>query len=324
MSLVIDRSTPFVRRLTESLHFLKMSGVFYCRSEFKAPWGVEVPAFPDHLFFHVVMEGECFISVEHRKHIKLKAGDLVLGAHGARHVLCDSAKSKVHNLFDLPSEQISERYEILKFGGEGQSCNILCGVLRVDNPYARHLVKLLPAVINIDIEKFPHADWLKSAVQMIFLEARELKVGGETVVTHLADILVIQVIRAWIEQSPTESQGWLGAMSDPELGRVLSLIHNDPSRSWTIAQLAKKAGMSRASLAARFSETVGEPVIQYLTRWRMHLARAELEQGKVKSGDLAARLGYQSEAAFRRAFKRFTGMNVGEVKRTSASRSVKF
>jgi AraC-like DNA-binding protein len=150
-------------------------------------------------------------------------------------------------------------------------------------------------------------------------EAKELRPGGETVITRLSDILVIQAIRSWIEQDSDARSGWLGALQDRQIGTAIALIHRDPARPWTVSSLAAEAAMSRSAFAARFTELVGEPAMHYVARWRMHVARSWLEDEDVGLGEMAGRLGYQSEAAFSRAFKRFIGVPPGSVRRRAAS-----
>ena len=136
-------------------------------------------------------------------------------------------------------------------------------------------------------------------------------------ITRLGDILVIQAIRAWIESDPAAQTGWLGALQDPQIGRAISLIHRDPARDWTVASLADELAMSRSAFAARFTDLVGEPVMRYVARWRMHLAVATLKDEDATVGELADRLGYRSEAAFSRAFKRVMGASPGAFRRSA-------
>ena len=150
-------------------------------------------------------------------------------------------------------------------------------------------------------------------------EARTLRPGGETVITRLADVLVIQAIRSWLARDPAARTGWLGALQDEQIGRAITLIQRDPARPWTIASLAYEVAMSRSAFAARFSQLVGEPPMHYVTRWRMHLALTWLKEDRATLGELALRLGYQSEAAFSRAFKRCMGVPPGAVRRSPAA-----
>jgi transcriptional regulator GlxA family with amidase domain len=149
---------------------------------------------------------------------------------------------------------------------------------------------------------------VQATLGLIAAETIEPRPGGEAVVTRLADILVIQTIRAWIETDPGAQVGWLGALRDERIGRALTLVHADPAREWTVASLAREVAMSRSAFAARFTELVGVPVLRYLTEWRMQLAQSRLEVESTTVAAVAAELGYGSEAAFARAFKRVSGV----------------
>lgn len=304
--------------LGQALHLLRMSGVFYTRSEFSAPWGLALPPMPDCLMFHVVTAGRCWLEVDGTETRLLQPGDLALVPHGKGHRLVSEPGNAADGLFDLPREQVSERYEVLRLGGGGTAASMVCGAVRFDHPAAQHLVALLPAVITVDAWNSPQMEWIHSALRLMAAEARELRPGGETVITRLADILVVQAIRSWIADDPAAQTGWLGALQDRHIGRALVLIHRHPEREWTVASLASEVAMSRSAFAARFSELVGEPAMHYLARWRMNTALAWLREGDATLGELAGRLGYQSEAAFSRAFKRFIGVAPGAIRRARA------
>ena len=301
--------------LGEALHFLRMSGTFYARSELTAPWGVAIPAFQDSMMFHVVTTGRCWVDVPDGEAHLLQAGDLALVPHGEGHRLVSDPDATVADLFSLPRVEVSDRYELLRHGGGGAATTLICAVVRFQHPAARQLLALLPRIIRVGEGRSPQFEWLQSTLRLMADEARELRPGGETVVTRLADILIIQSIRAWIERDPAAQTGWLGALRDPRIGRALSLIHGDPARAWTVAALAGAAAMSRSAFAARFTALVGEPALQYVTRWRMHVALQRLKEGDGPLADLADRMGYQSEAAFSRAFKRVVGISPGAVRR---------
>jgi len=303
--------------LGEALHFLRMSGVFYCSSEFTEPWALALPAMQGTLMFHVVTSGRCWLEVEGGDRRLLQAGDLALVPHGQGHQLASESGVRAAGLFDLPREQISERYEILRHGGGGAATRLVCGAVRFDHPAAHHLVTLLPRMITVEAWVSPETDWIQSTLRFMAAEARELRPGGETVITRLADILVIQAIRSWIAQDPAAQNGWLGALQDKQIGRAISMIHRDPSRSWTVASLANEVAMSRSAFAARFTQLVGEPVMHYAARWRMDVALRLLREDRLPIGDLAGRLGYESEAAFSRAFKRFIGVSPGAARRNT-------
>jgi AraC-like DNA-binding protein len=308
-----------VEPLGEALHFLRLSGTFYCRSEFTAPWALALPAMKNCLMFHVVTSGRCWLEVEGAGRLLLQPGDLALVPHGEGHRLTSGPGVPPARLFDLPREQVSERYEILRHGGGGAATSLICGAVRFDHPAAHHLVTLLPRTISVEAWTSPEMEWIQSTVRLIAAEAKELRPGGETVITRLADILVIQAIRSWIERDPAAQTGWLGALQDKQIGRAISLIHREPARPWTVASLAAEVAMSRSAFAARFTERVGEPAMHYVARWRMHVALSWLKEDDAPLGDLASRLGYQSEAAFSRAFKRFIGVSPGAARRNDAA-----
>jgi transcriptional regulator GlxA family with amidase domain len=157
-------------------------------------------------------------------------------------------------------------------------------------------------------------DWIQSTLRMLAAEARDMRPGGETMITRLADILVIHAIRYWIAHAPSQQTGWLGALHDPQIGPVISKIHRYPARPWTLESLAGEAFMSRSAFSARFTELVGESAMHYVTRWRMNHARSRLQEAATVA-EVAVSLGYESEAAFNRAFKRHLGITPGVAKR---------
>lgn len=306
---------PSADPLGEALHFLRMRGVFYCRCQFTNPWALALPAFEDCMMFHVVTAGECRIEVHGAPTKLLRPGGLALVPHGRGHRLASAAGLEAARLFDLPREQVGERYELLHHGGGGDATTVICGVVRFDHAAARQLIGLLPRLIEVDVWSAPEAEWLQSTLRLMAAEATAPRAGGETVITRLADILVIQSIRAWIERAPDGQFGWLSALRDPQIGRAIALIHRDPSANWTLQALAAAVGMSRSAFAARFTALVGEPAMQYATRWKMQTARIWLQETTEPLSWVADRLGYQSDAAFSRAFKRTVGVAPGALRR---------
>ena len=301
--------------LGESLHFLHMCGVFYTRSELAAPWGLALPPLPDCLMFHVVTSGSCWLVVDGEEPRLLKPGDFALVPHGEGHQLLSEPGEPATDLFDIPREHVSERYEILRHGQDGEVTSLICGAVNFQHPAARHLVSLLPNLISIDTWSSPQMEWFQSTLRLMAAEARELHPGGETIITRLADILVIQAIRSWMADNPFGQTGWLGALQDKQIGRAILAIQRDPSRTWTVELLAEEVAMSRSAFAARFKKLVGESPMQYLAEWRMNVAATWLKEQELSVGELASRLGYQSEAAFSRAFKRSIGVSPGLFRR---------
>lgn len=301
----------------EALHFLRMSGTFYCRSEFTAPWGLALPAMPHCLMLHVLTAGQCWLETDDSEPLQLQPGELTLVPHGQGHRLTSELGVSAAPLFDLPRESVSERYEVLRHGGGGAPTSLICAAIRFDHPAAHQLLRLLPRVIRVDTSNSAQKDWMQSTLRFIEAEAQALRPGGETVITRLADILVIQAIRAWLEHDSRAQTGWLAALQDKQIGRAITLIHRAPAQAWTLQALASEVAMSRSAFAARFTELVGEPAMHYLARWRMYTAVSWLEEQDIGIADLAGRLGYQSEAAFSRAFKRLIGISPGAVRRNA-------
>ncbi len=309
----------FADPLGETLHLLRLTGTLYCRSELSAPWGVDLPPFRDCMMFHVVTAGRCWLEVKGEAPRLLQQGSLALVPHGLGHRIRSDASADAEPLFDIPVERVSDRYEIMRFGGAGELTHLTCGVVRFDHVAARQLIALLPRVLQINSWDEEDGSWLQSTLRFIAREARTLRPGGETVITHLADILIIQAIRSWIDSAPEAESGWLAALRDRQVGSALAAIHREPDRNWTVATLAREVGMSRSGFSARFTSLVGEPAMRYLTRWRMQLARQHLLETTEPLAVLADRLGYKSEAAFSRAFKREFGAAPGSVRHAGVS-----
>lgn len=267
--------------------------------------------------FHVVTAGRCWLDVEGDEPRLLQQGSMALVPHGTGHCVRSSPTAEAEPLFDIPVEKVSDRYEIMRYGGAGELTHLTCGVVRFDHVAGQQLIALLPRVLQIDTWDDDEGSWLQSTLRFITREARELRPGGETVITHLADILIIQAIRSWIDSAPEADSGWLAALRDKHVGKALAAIHREPEKDWSVASLAKEVGMSRSGFSARFTQLVGESAMRYLTQWRMQLARVQLQETSESLSVLADRLGYQSEAAFCRAFKRVFGVPPGSVRHAS-------
>ena len=268
--------------------------------------------------FHVVTSGRCWLEVDGAERAAARSPATSRWCRTARgHRLRQRARGRGAGAVRPAARRaVSDRYEILRHGGGGAPTSLVCGAVRFDHPAAHHLVALLPA-------PDPHRG-VELARDRLDAEHAALHggrgagaaPGGETVITRLADILVIQAIRSWIARDPAAQTGWLGALQDQQIGRAIALIHRDPARPWTVASLAAEVGMSRSAFAARFTELVGEPAMHYVARWRMHVALTLAAARRTRGvGELAGRLGYQSEAAFSRAFKRFIGVSPGAARR---------
>lgn len=291
----------------EALRFVQMNGIFYCPSELTEPWGLRLPAMGDCVWFHAVTDGECTIEVDDGTWVA-SAGDLVLIPHGTGHRAWGEQHAPTPDVFDLPHDYFSDQYALLRHGGGGARTHVVCGGIRFEHPAARHLIEALPAIIHIKASRSTRADWMQATLELMAEETRHVRPGGEAVISRLCDIVVIQAIRNWIEHDPAAQTGWLGALQDEQIGAAIACIHASPQRDWTVAALADEASMSRSAFAARFTDLVGEPAMRYLTRWRMHVALELLRSSDATVAAAAAHVGYDSEAAFSRAFKRIMGL----------------
>ena len=309
-----ETTDPFA----ETLHMLRLTGTLYCRGELTAPWAIAIPRLEGGMVFMVVTSGACWLELEGHEPQLLSQGCLALIPHGTPHVISSAPGLPGDPLFDLPVEKVSERYEIMRHGGGGQLTRTMYGVVRFDGVAAQQLLSVLPETIGIDAWDDQTGGWLQSTLRFIASEAASLKPGGETVITRLSDVVVIQAIRSWLETAPEAETGWLAALRDRQVGKALALIHRDPGEDWSVETLAARAGMSRSAFAARFAALTGQAPLRYLTDWRMRLARSRLIDTADAVGTISGDLGYQSEAAFCRAFKRVFGMPPGHVRRMQA------
>ena len=300
--------------LTDILLDLRLESSFYARSELRAPWGLSFSV-QDGPSFHVVVAGCCFLRINGAR-IPLGTGDLILLPHGEEHQLADPVEGAAIPLTALPSERIGSNAALLSFGGNGAESLLICGGVRFAGAIAHPLLEVLPRILLLRREELEgERSWLDATLTLLGAEALSLRTGSAAVMTRLADILVLQTIRAWLERDEDRRPGWLGAVADPDIGRALALIHRRGEEPWTVASLAREVHLSRSVFAERFSRLVGMPPMQYVTRWRMSLARSWMHEEHMSASEAAHRLGYSSEAAFSRAFKRHLQVPPGTLRR---------
>jgi AraC-like DNA-binding protein len=300
--------------LTEVLRDLRLESSFYARSELRAPWGLSFSV-KDGPSFHVIIMGRCWLRIDDER-IPLGTGDLVLLPHGDEHQLADPPEGAAIPLAALPSERVGQNAALLCHGGNGEQALLICGGVRFAGPVAHPLLELLPRVLLLPREELEGVhDWLDATLMMLGAEALSLRAGSAAVMTRLADILVLQTIRAWLERDEDRRLGWIGALGDPDIGRALALIHRRAEEPWTVASLAMEVHLSRSVFAERFSRLVGMSPMQYVTRWRMYLASSWILEERMSASEAAYRLGYSSEAAFSRAFKRHLQVTPGVFRR---------
>jgi AraC-like DNA-binding protein len=300
--------------LGEALHRLRLTGVFYSHAELTAPWGLAMPAADGHVWFHIVTQGECELDGPHADPVTVRAGDMALVPHGHGHRLRTGPDVATPLVTTLPDDRVGERYSLLHHGGGGAPTTLVCGVVAVEHPVAHRLFDALPPVVHLPAARSIDAGWMDRTLTVMAAEARRLRPGGEAVVTRLADVLVIQALRVWLDQDEQARTGWLGALADPEVGEALRLMHRDPGRDWSVATLADAVALSRSAFAARFTALVDTSPHRYLTEVRMRVAGDLLRREGVTVAEAARRVGYRSQAAFHRAYTRTTGAPPGEAR----------
>ncbi|MDX1935442.1 MAG: AraC family transcriptional regulator [Capsulimonadales bacterium] len=315
--------------LTEILSSFQPHSTVLHRGRSTAPWGAEFDPRRHNgadAAFHVVTEGECFLELIDgaAEPIRLRTGDFVLLPHGPVHRLRDSLATPARPIERVVRNAVRSSDGTVCFGGGGTVCGTVCGTFRLRHAATNPLLSSLPPVLIVRGEQGKAVPWLEATLAFLACESASERPGADTVIARLCDILFIQAIRAHLEQlrticpkSGASTPGWLAALQDPEIARALTAIHRHPERNWTVETLAREAASSRSTFAARFSSVMGEPPLQYLTRWRVHRAAVLLHDSRLTVGEIAARMGYASEAAFHRTYRRWTGETPGAVRRRS-------
>ena len=310
-------------QLGDGLHLLRFTGALYCRAELSAPWGVEFPALDGYMMLPVVLAGRCILEIDGERH-PLEAGSAALIPRAVPHRIVSAADAASTPLFDIPVEQVSETYEHMRFGGGGERTQIAYAAMRVDAPLTARLIEELPGLIRVDAWDDTEAGTFQAVLRMLAREAEGNQPGGEAVMTRLADVLVIQVLRWWLRTTDMAASGWLTALRDPQVGHALGRMHARPDHDWTLVELARQVNMSRSAFAERFTTLVGEPPMRYLAGWRLQQAHAELTGTTDSIASISSRVGYTSEASFNRAFKRHHGATPGAVRRMNPASSTGF
>lgn len=303
--------------LTAALYQVRMRGAFYSWTEASTECSVAMPQFPDTLSFHIVAHGTAYLEVDGAETVRLDAGKLALVPRGIGHRVSTTPGAEVVGRADLlPQAMLGDAFSVLRIGPEGAKppLAMLCGVVAFDSPAVDGMLAVLPPIVTVDSARHPV---MAALLPLLARELREPMPGGDAVATRLADVLVVETIRAWLADEQADAGGWLAALRDPQLGAAVAAVHRDPGHPWTLETLARRATMSRSAFAARFTAVVGMPPMAYVSAARMRAARAMLAEGRSVAA-VAAAHGYGSEAAFSRAFARVTGETPGRVRRSAA------
>ena len=293
--------------LGDVLDTLELKGWISSRRELVPPWRYNFAASQD-MIFHLLSFGGGYLSVEgDPTPLRIEDGAVLLFPFGHAHSICDKLTSPLTQVLHVDYDP-QKKYQSFPGTSEGVKRAVLCGAFHLEHPGTFPLLHSLPKVIHIPAEQGRTAQGFTEVVQLIAREAAAPRQGAEVMLRRLTELLFIQVIRIWVEQQAGISRGWLAALRDQSISTALGLIHQSPERRWKVEELAAAVGLSRAVFSARFTRLVGEPPIKYLTRWRMHRA-TRLLKNDVEVEKIVELLGYESEAAFRKAFKREVGMS---------------
>ncbi|MFP2931727.1 AraC family transcriptional regulator [Pyxidicoccus sp. 3LG] len=299
--------------LSDVLDTMRMSTVMHGRFELHAPWGIQFSGSSDaHIL--LIGRGSARLEVDGVEGaVALSAGDVALFPHGGRHVVRDAEGSPIHVLGRGECQRARGTGPI-RLGGSGERTTLVAGSFRLGFAPGMRLFEELPRLIHITSDDPATAPSLASTAQLLIAESASSSPGATVVMSRLADILLVQALRTHIAAKQCRERG-LCALADPQMGKALALIHERPAEPWTVESLATAVGLSRSGFAARFSEQVGEPPLEYLSRWRMTKAAQLLRESELPMLAVAEAIGYQSEASFNRAFKRWGGTAPGAYRR---------
>lgn len=299
--------------LTDVLNTLELKGWLSSRRELEPPWRYDFAPSKDSMF-HVLNYGSAYLHIEGEAEPRpVEDGDVILFPTGHPHSLYDHAASPLTRLVHL--DYNPQRGHHVVFGdGEGPKPLLLCGAFHFEYPSDFPLLHRLPTLIHVRGAQGRLEQGFVDIVRIIARESASQQPGTEVMLSRLTELLFIQVIRLWIDQQ-TEATGWVGALRDQPISAALGLIHESPARKWTVKELADAVALSRSAFSARFTDLVGEPPMTYLTRWRM-LRATRLLKNEVRVETIAELLGYESEAAFRKAFKREIGIPPAQYRRS--------
>ncbi|HUK25099.1 MAG TPA: AraC family transcriptional regulator [Terriglobales bacterium] len=301
--------------LSEVLKVVKLQGALFYNGEFSSPWSVRAasssglaryfaPGAGHVIIYHLVTQGHASVWLDKGEHLSLSAGDLVMIPHGDPHVMENGPPTQTLDDSEHLAEILAQGLKLWRIGGGGEVTRVVCGYMACEPGLSQVFLSGLPPVFKVSIRNDPSGHWLENSIRFSVEQADSLRAGAEAVLAKLSEVLFVETLRTYITQLPPEQTGWLAGARDSEVGKILALMHRHPARPWTLASLAKEAGISRSVLAERFRHYLNEPPMAYLTRWRLQLGAQMLASTSYSVAQIADEVGYESEAAFNRAFKR--------------------
>ena len=304
--------------LSDLLRVVRLDGAFFYGVEATEPWKVHslgarqlkpriLPRSEHLISYHILIEGQCYGGLHDRELTRLEAGDVIVFPHGDPHQMMSGPDLPIGAAIQSDAPGRFPDTVVLDGGGRSRA-SFVCGYLGCDLRPFNPLLAALPHQMHMRSLSSP---WLAGFTKQVTEESRLGRAGADCVLTRLAELMFVELLRRYLDELPAGQTGWLAGVKDEMVGRVLSALHGRPAHPWTLAELAREAASSRSNLAKRFTEIVGRPPMQYLTEWRMQLAANQLAETTAKVAAVAAQVGYDSEAAFSRAFKKATGLAPG-------------
>lgn len=298
--------------LTEVLRDARTRTAIHGRLELSAPWGLRATG-ASRMSFYAITRGAAVLGVkDHTLHCA--AGDLVFVREGLAHTLKDHARSRAANIADVYAQRSGRCGGIVRYGGGGALTTIIAGAVTFDTTTLDPLLQYLPEVLYVAGDDRGLAQWLESTLQLMAFEMHIEEPGYELVASRLADVLFVHALRSHVRNNPCQL-GWMQAIGDAQVGVAFQRMHERPEEPWTVETLARAASMSRSAFAARFKELLGIAPLAYLTRWRMHRATELLATSSKTIADIACTVGYETESAFTKVFKRHVGETPGAYRR---------
>jgi AraC-like DNA-binding protein len=316
--------------LSDVLKSVRLEAAVYLNAEFTAPWCVQARhgldsvkarlAGADHVvFFHFFVAGGCKVPLDDGEVLEVRSGDLVLFPMGDKQLMgSDLGLAPVEASTLLDGDEADTDIIQMRYGGGGEVTRIVCGYLACSRAVLRPLFEALPRVVRIPIGDGPASSLVRELLRVGVRESSASRPGAESMLAKLSELMFVEAMRRYAEDLPPGGKGWLAGVRDAHVGRALALMHAQPGKPWTVDELARQVALSRSALAERFTELVGEPPIQYLVRWRLALAAQALRYGAEALVHVAERSGYESEAAFSRAFKREFGVPPGAWRKSAS------
>jgi len=298
--------------LADILSVTRLTGHIACHTWCDPPWGIRFEPAPK-VWFHIVAAGTAQLVPARGKPLALAPHDLVLLPHGAGHVLCDAPGSRPIVLSDWKARPERKRT------ADRHRTELVCGSYTLAFAEIHPVLRLLPSVIHVPGADLRAHACLQAAMDLVFCELRDGDVGAERVISRMLEVIFVLVLRRWLDTNPEDATGWLGALRDEPIGRALVALHTAPERDWTVAELAREVGLSRAAFARRFTTKVGETPLGYLRKLRLDLATVLLHDTDRSLAVIAQSVGYTSEFAFNRAFQRARGVPPGRYRRAAVS-----